>query len=539
MKSIHKYIILVLLSLAFGLHSCYDKVNDWPIEDIENRLFLPIIFEPSTLKPTSIEIKYTKVADASKYIFQFSKNNFESIEKEFVILADTLTPFSESQTNPLKTEYRTMFEGLDGTSIYLVRMYSENTDATLKSKYSMFEFTTPAEQLFKGYSTSSDVIFVNWVAESNVTHIVLKQGDTEIEKRTLSAGEKSSGKAQFTGLTMGLGYTVTILRDDILRGTLQLKTAGIANSTIYKVLPTDNCFTINAALANLIVGGAKDITVEFEPGKTYNLPYDDGNGVIESTIIIPAGTENISFIGSADANGNLPQVTNGNYTIEALANDVTFQNLELTANGGMLFNIDGKKFNDVLFENCVISNLNSIVRLYNGAIANSIKVNNCRVSKTGGWGMLNVGAGNTIASIIVSNSTLTEINTRFADVRVKTDIVFRNITAYNKSEKMSHLWLLDNNSAPTVKVENLIVSGANGGVLLNSTNGNYGNVNISYGGSYKTNDLKIDQRPLADISEVPLSAEELFVDPANGNFRIKPGTGFAGTGVAGDPRWFD
>lgn len=67
---------------------------------------------------------------------------------------------------------------------------------------------------------------------------------------------------------------------------------------------------------------------------------------------------------------------------------------------------------------------------------------------------------------------------------------------------------------------------------------NYSNVTISYGGSYKTNDLIEDSRPLDDITVVNLDIYGLFVDPANGDFHIKQGAGFAGTGVAGDPRWF-
>ncbi|MEI3470304.1 MAG: DUF5123 domain-containing protein [Bacteroides intestinalis] len=78
----------------------------------------------------------------------------------------------------------------------------------------------------------------------------------------------------------------------------------------------------------------------------------------------------------------------------------------------------------------------------------------------------------------------------------------------------------------------------NGGQKLHSTNGNYSNVTISYGGSYKTNDLIEDSRPLDDITVVNLDIYGLFVDPANGDFHIKQGAGFAGTGVAGDPRWF-
>lgn len=530
MKQISNFKALIFITLLSLLHySCDRDVNDWPVENIENRLFKPLLFESSALKATSIQIKHTKVINASKYIFEFSKNNFESTDKEVVILADTLSIFADSNS-PMKVEYRTLFDGLDGTSHYWVRMYAENADGTLKSHYNTFEFTTPAEQLFKTYSASANAITLNWPANAEVTNIVFKQGDNILEDHTLSATEKSSGQAIFSGLSMGTSYTAIIQNGDVLRGEQSVKTTGIAGSSIYKVKKVDNYESISSGIKDLVTGGSLDITVEFEPGTTYN---------IDGVVTIPAGTKNISFIGSVDTSGLYPVLSNGNYTIEGTVEDITFQNLEMTGNGGMLLDIGGQVFKDILFLNCKISKLNSIVRLYSGAVGNSINITNCKISETGGWGMLNVGSGNTIGSINVTNCTLTEISTRFADVRVKTDINFKNCTLCNTNAVMTHLWLLDNASKPSVSIQNCILSGTNGGIKLHSTNGNYSNITITYGGCYKTNDLIEDSRPLTDITEVPLSMTGLFVDPLNGDFHIKPGAGFAGTGVAGDSRWFD
>ena len=152
--------------------------------------------------------------------------------------------------------------------------------------------------------------------------------------------------------------------------------------------------------------------------------------------------------------------------------------------------------------------------------------------------MLNVGAGGTVRSINVSNCTLKEISTRFADVRVKTNINFKNITCVNITMGLVLLLNFDYNNPVQVSVQNCIIAGPNGGMALNSTNGTYSNINISYAGNYKTKDLTIGTRPLTSIVEVPLNIVDFFVEPAIGIFRIKSGIGFAGTGVAGDPRWF-
>mgnify|MGYP005873716603 FL=1 len=110
-----KSIFASLVMTAALFSSCDRDVNDWEVATGENRLFKPLIFEASTLKPTSIQIKHTKVVDAANYVFEFSKDaDFATIDKSVVILADTLTPFADSNT-AMKVEYRTWFEGLDGT----------------------------------------------------------------------------------------------------------------------------------------------------------------------------------------------------------------------------------------------------------------------------------------------------------------------------------------------------------------------------------------------------------------------------------------
>ena len=167
-----KSIFASLVMTAALFSSCDRDVNDWEVATGENRLFKPLIFEASTLKPTSIQIKHTKVVDAANYVFEFSKDaDFATIDKSVVILADTLTPFADSNT-AMKVEYRTWFEGLDGTTNYWVRMHAENADASLKSKLSSFIFITPAEQIFRSYRPTVNSLTFLWEETDRVTHLV-------------------------------------------------------------------------------------------------------------------------------------------------------------------------------------------------------------------------------------------------------------------------------------------------------------------------------------------------------------------------------
>jgi len=525
-----KSIFASLIMVAALFSSCDRDVNDWEVATGENRLFKPLIFEASTLKPTSIQIKHTKVVDAANYVFEFSKDaDFATIDKSVVILADTLTEFADSKT-PMKVEYRTWFEGFDGTTDYWVRMYAENADASLKSKLSSFAFTTPAEQIFKGYRPTVNSITMLWEQTDRVTNLVLMDMDsTVIENHTLTATEIQNANATFENLEMGVPYIVQIFYNEILRGTKDVKTSGFAGSVVLNIPGPIGVENINEFLTEYAGKGYKKATINFAAGLEWNL---------SGTITIPTGIQDISFVGSEDVDGKLSQLNRVYFAIESEVNDINFEYLSMESGGGFMFQIGAQKFHDVNFEGCTVSNINSAVRLHSGAEGNSVNFDNCLISHTGGWSFLNVGAGCTIANINVTNSTLTEFNTRVADIRVKADIKFKNVTLVNINEKLTDLWLLDNASKPTMTIENCIFAGPNGGQNLHSTYGNYSNIAISYGGSYKTNDLVENSRPLTDITTVNLDVYGLFVDPANGDFHIKPGAGFAGTGVAGDPRWF-
>lgn len=539
----HLIFTLAAFAVVMLFGSCDREVNEWPVESAEEKLFKPLVLEYSLLKPTEVELKYTGSMNAKQYVFEFSKDSFATIEKQVVVLADTVKPFAEN-SNPMRVEYRSMFTELDGTTKYFVRMCA--VGGPLKSSYISYVFTTPAEFLFTRISMSLDRILYYWNPEAAVTNIVLKQGDALIEDRVLSAEEKAAGMAAFTGLNPGTPYTATIHNGNVLRGTFTGRTTGIAGGNFLEVKDADNAATVNSALTELVRGGAKNITVAFAPGRSYTM-----GGAIN----IPVGVENIDFVGAENESGVRTLVQNVYVRIAtpvpaapAAINNVTFQGLEMTGSGQMFFEVAADQtFNRVLFENCYVSNINSVVRLVGStaprAVGDSVVVNNCWITQTGGWSFLNVGSGGLLNEILVSNTTLTEMDTRFADIRSKTNVLFKNVTACNIVKGMGHLWNLDNNALATITLENCIISGPNGGVKLNSTAGDYAAMPSYFGGNYKTSDLLESTRLLNGIGTIPLDIYGLFINPAasgyQADFHIKKGTGFAGTGVAGDPRWFD
>src|SRR5690606_14533830 len=177
--------MMLLVAMALAMSSCEKKINDWDVDPSYAGLFRSLSFETNRIGATDVEIRYTQTVSADKYIFEFSKDSleFNEIVKTVEILADTLTPFAPS-TTPTRVVYHTIFEDLDGTAPYSVRMKGVNTETSQESGYVELFFKTTAEQLFSGAQISLDQITMYWPATDNVTHIMVNDStDDDAEVR--------------------------------------------------------------------------------------------------------------------------------------------------------------------------------------------------------------------------------------------------------------------------------------------------------------------------------------------------------------------
>jgi hypothetical protein len=532
------YKIVSVLFLAALFVGCEDKVNDWPVDPDYEGLFKSLVFEKSKTDATSVEIRFTKSISATHYIFEFSQDSllFGSIARTAKVPADTLTPYAES-TTATRTEYRTTFSDFDGNTAYSVRMKSIDTISGLESKYSMFYFKTSAEQIIESWNIFTDGIELSWKPTNRITKITLVNSTTGeiLVDRAPTATELSEAMAMFSGLKSGTNYTVTIYNNAAIRGVKTLKTSGLADGSVIKVLPTDS---IPALLADAVAQGSINLTLEFAGGKTYEI----GN------LTIPPGVGNLSFTGTTDAAGNLPVL---NMTGVSLANItalgiLNFEYVKMIGDIGKYMldmSLDGTTLGQIAFSGCEISSYRAIARIQNKLISiGSIKFDKCLVHNIGGYGVINIGGSNALVdSISFRNSTLTELTTQLMDVRTAIkEISIKNCTFCNLTSAMSQVFRFEVPRPLSVVTESNIFAGTNSGGKLNAVGYDMA-VNppgISFAGSYITSDIVINRYPFADISTFAGTTFDLFTDPANRDFTLKAGVNFAGKGTAGDPRWF-
>ena len=534
--------IMLLGIVGMTVSGCAKKVNDWDVDPSYQRLFKSQVFNTARIGSTEVEMRYTQIVSADKYIFEFSKDDmeFNEIVKTVEVLADTLTPFAPS-TSPARVEYRTIFDELDGRSNYSVRMKGVNTQTGEESRYSAFSFLTPAEQLFNDWQSYVDRIVMNWPPTDRVSHVSVFDPVSNIELQTiqLSASNKTDGRVEIPGLQPGTNYRVTIFNADVERGSRVVKTSGLAGGEIIAVNPGDN---IPALVSAAVANGKPNIILMFNGGQTYDL----------ATLTMPSGVNNLSVTGEPDANGNKPRLNISAWRFSDIVyGEVVFENVDIYAVSGSAFLItqdqNGSNVDSYTFKNCYIERFgNGVVRLNNAANVKGIIFDNCKLDRIGGWGVVNVGGSTAVVdSISFTKSTLTDLSTQLMDVRVAIKkIVIEGCTFYNQNAGMTQLLRFDTNRLPLQLVtNNNIIAGTNSGARINATSHDHANFGlaVSFAGSYRTNELQIERasRDFAEITIFNGTADDLFVDPANKDFHIKPGNGFGGRGTAGDPRWFD
>ena len=538
--------MLLLLSAAITFSSCEKEVNDWDVDPSHERLFRALTFQPSLIGDTKVEIAYTQIVSADKYIFEFSKDSleFSEIVKTVEILADTLTPFAPS-TTPARVLYHTSFEGLDGLSQYSVRMKGVDEETGLESEYVTFAFETTAEQLFTAPDIGVNSITLNWPADAEVTHVFF--GDTTnrtetgaviVDRVDLSAQNIAAGSLTLSGLKAGTVYLAALHKDEVLRGLTYVRTAGIAGGEVIVVKPGDNIQTLAEAA---VAAGNTDITLVFAGASSYDL----------GTVNIPAGVTNVSMTGEMTPDGTKPKITMGQFNLtDPSFGKVIFENLDITSNGAAFLirqETAGTAVESYSFVNCDLASYgNGVFRLNNAVTVGRVNFSNCFVYKNGGYGVVNVGgAAAKVDSISMKNSTFVDLATQVMDVRAPiAKIIVQNNTFYNENASMAQFFRFDGNQLPLELVAaNNIIAGTNNGAKMNGFSYDYANgaLAASFAGSYRTTEFEEEResRGFPDITLFDGTAEDLFVNPAARDFHIKPDNGFGGRGRAGDPRWYD
>lgn len=547
-----------MMALALSATSCTDG-NDWDVDGSLSRLFGlngdKITVETAETSATVTFSAFTSKAVSSPeyYVFEVSKDSlYEGVENANII------KFGEDKT---LTSSPVVLSGLDGDSKYYMRVKAMSS-TTNESKWVYYKdgssFKTKAEQIFNNVEATDlfeDHVNLSWTPGAEVTHITYANANDEenIQTINLTDEEKAAGKYTLAGLQPTSTYTITIYKNDVKRGQLQITTPAAMPAANYKYSLSSDVTVISQTLIDEIAEQAKaaagnetnySATIGIPAGAKVALYGTNDSDGGKTNVTIPDGMS-VTFFGLAG--GETPTITlDKNFDIAGSHAFIKFQNVKLEENGAGYFINQSKSctVSEFTLEDCEVSNVKtSFFRLQNADEAKSIGKltlkNSIFTNLCAGYGFIHVDAGNgvghldnveidgcTFNSICVTGKVF--IYSKKTDMQ---DITIKNSTFYNCNGNGQYFvdFNVDTFGPNTFTIENCIF----GKSADEATNKNIrSKTPASVANSFRTTDFF---KVIKGVNDTEFSSTQLFKDPANGDFTIKAGTLKE---KAGDPRWY-
>lgn len=546
-----------MIALALSATSCTDG-NDWDVDGSLSRLFGlngdKITVETAETSATVTFSAFTSKAVPSPeyYVFEVSKDSlYEGVENANII------KFGEDKS---LTSSPVVLSGLDGDSKYYMRVKAMSSTSN-ESKWVYYKdgssFKTKAEQIFNNVEATDlfeDHVNLSWTPGADVTHITYANtNDAEnIQTINLTDEEKTAGKYTLGGLNPTSTYTITIYKNDVKRGQLQVTTPAAMPAANFKYSLASDVTVISQDLIDEIAEKAKaaagnetnySATIGIPAGAKVALYGTNDSDGGKTNVTIPDGMS-VTFFGLAG--GDAPTINlDKNFDIAGSHAFIKFQNVKLEENGAGYFINQSKActVSEFTLENCEVSNLKTSFFRLQGSDAKSIGKltlkNSIFTKLCAGYGFIHIDAGSgkghldnveidgcTFNSICVTGKVF--IFSKKTDMQ---DITIKNSTFYNCNGNGQYFvdFNVDTFGPSTFTIENCIF----GKSADEATNKNIrSKTPATVANSFRTTDFF---KVIKGVNDTEFSSTQLFKDPANGDFTIKAGTLKE---KAGDPRWY-
>lgn len=546
-----------MMALTLSATSCTDG-NDWDVDGSLSRLFGlngdKITVETAETSATVTFSAFTSKAVPSPeyYVFEVSKDSlYEGVENANII------KFGEDKS---LTSSPVVLSGLDGDSKYYMRVKAMSSTSN-ESKWVYYKdgssFKTKAEQIFNNVEATDlfeDHVNLSWTPGAEVTHITYANtNDAEnIQTINLTDEEKAAGKYTLGGLNPTSTYTITIYKNDVKRGQLQVTTPAAMPAANFKYSLASDVTVISQDLIDEIAEKAKaaagnetnySATIGIPAGAKvalYGINDSDGG---KTNVTIPDGMS-VTFFGLAG--GDAPTINlDKNLDIAGSHAFIKFQNVKMEENGAGYFINQSKActVSEFTLENCEVSNLKTSFFRLQGSDAKSIGKltlkNSIFTNLCAGYGFIHIDAGSgkghldnveidgcTFNSICVTGKVF--IFSKKTDMQ---DITIKNSTFYNCNGNGQYFvdFNVDTFGPSTFTIENCIF----GKSADEATDKNIrSKTPATVANSFRTTDFF---KVIKGVNDTEFSSTQLFKDPANGDFTIKAGTLKE---KAGDPRWY-
>lgn len=546
-----------MMALTLSATSCTDG-NDWDVDGSLSRLFGlngdKITVETAETSATVTFSAFTSKAVPSPeyYVFEVSKDSlYEGVENANII------KFGEDKS---LTSSPVVLSGLDGDSKYYMRVKAMSSTSN-ESKWVYYKdgssFKTKAEQIFNNVEATDlfeDHVNLSWTPGAEVTHITYANAnDVEnIQTINLTDEQKAAGKYTLSGLQPTSTYTITIYKNDVKRGQLQVTTPAAMPAANFKYSLASDVTVISQDLIDEIAEKAKaaagnetnySATIGIPAGAKVALYGTNDSDGGKTNVTIPDGMS-VTFFGLAG--GETPTITlDKNFDIAGSHTYIKFQNVKLEENGAGYFINQNKActVSEFTLEDCEVSNVKTSFFRIQGKDAKSIGKltlkNSIFTNLCAGYGFIHIDAGSGaghLDNVEIDGCTFNSICVTgkvfiFSKKTNMQDITIKNSTFYNCNGNGQYFvdFNTDSFGPNTFLIENCIF----GKSADEATNKNIrSKTPATVANSFRTTDFF---KVIKGVNDTEFSSTQLFTDPANGNFTIKAGTLKE---KAGDPRWY-
>ncbi|MEO6521702.1 MAG: DUF5123 domain-containing protein [Mucilaginibacter sp.] len=524
-----RYFILTICAAMMLLAAACKKSDS--LSGVPDRLFRPVLRSSLLAPDNSVTAEWQKIDGAAHYTVQLSRDTFKHIDA-------TLTIDSS----------RFVFANLKWEQQYQVQVRAIATDTTKNSKYSILgSIKTPKFPTIVTTPTLADVtesaIKLRWTNSGDaVTTIkVLKTDSSVVKIITLTSTNITNQYYDITGLTSSTGYIVQLYSGAKLRGWNNYITQAPLSGVIIDLRGIDltKRTTILADTIPLIANGA---TVVLQRGAVYNVPV--AINLSKSIKIISGSDLSVSTNATINISGGSMFAIVAASTIPSIA----FEGLTLTGTtGNYVFNINTAcNIGTISYEGCTINTFRGVNRTQSVAIViTTLSMNNCLISNIIDYGLMTVSNATIehFDNIILSNSTINTCEKLFVSKSNSINVTINDNTFY-ASPLGGGSYYLDYNGVGitgTTTIKNNIFGVGKPSTAtppVYTVNGKRGTITDLSQNNYSTSDFVLTTSSTGFSNTIPYTklSTDLWVDPANGNFKFKDAT-YAGKGTTGDPRW--
>lgn len=510
---------MAALLMAGGVISSCSDID--PVHSLElSRVLSPTNLSVRIRNSVNLELSWDAMDKATSYTVEVYQGE----------TAEGTPVFTQEGIN---ADTYTVKAGLLGETVYYVQVKAAG-EGIADSKWTGMKVTTDAEQIFKAVDAAEithhsaiirwiDGMMTNADAGNKVTVTPVSNASAALEY-TVTNEDVTNGYVTIDGLTQDTEYQAIMKRGSVTRGTVNFKTRIDTGDMI----PIDEGANLAEELAKakegdafVLLGSSYTLTEDFELTKSISL-----------TSIDPT---------------NKPTISGGRFIFSSDVASFSMSNIifDVENNYGNFLEAKGGSLGSLTLEGCEIKNTKNNM-IYSNVAANfgTITVTNCIISNIGdgGDGVFDIRKG-TVASVTLTNSTITDVKRTFIRIEVATDFTMTNCTLYNVAtvDNANNRGLFSLAKGKTLKVENCLFYGIGLATPTNVNSGVWGRsdkmkATATYANNYYFNCPNLwSNLYKGDYSSVATELDPQFTDAANGDFTVQSQD--LKDNQVGDPRW--